>query len=371
MNPFRISLYNRDFQRQGWLGDPESVTANIEWNAVGSAEITVGSRNAKLPLLLERGARVGIEYYGEHLISGPIRNRAGKGPGEDSTMTFTVADDFRLFQRILGWPNPAAPIGSQPESYNRTGKAESVLKEILWDNAVVRLGQPITIGPDQARGTDITISARFHPLADLLFPAVTTAGLGVTVRQSGAGLVVECHEPNLFPRKLTDVSGIITEWSWSAAEAEATDLVVGGSGDGAARVLGAYTHTTRRSLLNERNELFRDAADVSNPLVMEQRATAFFDETGVKSGLSVNLAETETFRYGGPAGVHVGDRVSLEVGPGIVITDMLRSVTLNWTRDDGLVVEPAIGEISNNPDQQIAQAIASLATGVRDLRRRK
>jgi hypothetical protein len=369
-SPFRISVYDSAFVRQGWIGNAESVAAKVEWNGIGSVDITLGIKDSKLGLLMQRGNRVVVEYYDEFLLSGPVRVRSGKGPFIDGTITFTIADDFRLFSRITGWPAPASPIGAQPfASYDLTGPAETVLKDVLLANAVTRLGEPVTIEADLGRGAEITTSFRFHPLKDVLFPAVETAGLGVTVRQSGAGLLVECHEPVLYPRILTEASGVVQEWTWTSSEAEATDVVIGADGDGVSRVFAGYADETRAAALGERVEVFVDSAESTTPPSRDARAAQAFAETDVKSGISVRLAETNTFRYGGEHGLHVGDRVQIEVGPGIVITDTLRSVTLDWTRDAGMAVVPAIGEITNNPDQLLAAAIAKLAVGVRDLRR--
>ena len=116
--------------------------------------------------------------------------------------------------------------------------------------------------------------------------------------------------------------------------------------------------------------MFRDARDSDSGDVYAERAAETFGETAPKAGLSVKLAETSVFRYGGPGGIRVGDTVRLEVGPGVEIVDVLRSVTLTWTRDNGLEVVPAIGDISDNTDQAMAKAVSQLAAGVRDLRRK-
>jgi hypothetical protein len=370
-SPFRITIYDRDFQRQGWLGNPESLSVSVNHNDVGDASITVAASNAKVPLLLERGARVVIEYQDEHLISGAVRTRSGQGPSVNGSLTFSVVDDFRLFHRILGWPVPGAAITAQTNEYHTiSGPAETVLKTVVTANAITRLGQPVTVAPDLGRGANITASFRFHPLADRLFPAVDVAGIGVTVRQDGSGLLVDCYEPILHPRTLTEAAGVVVEWSWTSSEAEATDVVVGGQGEGTARQFAKYADVPLASVIGERIEVFRDARDTSSGDVFGERATETFAETAMKAGLSVKLAETSVFRYGGPGGVRKGDVVNLEVGGGLVITDTLRSATLSWTRANGLEVSPAIGDISESTDKALASAIATVAAGVRDLRRK-
>jgi hypothetical protein len=371
-SPFRITVYNKAFQRQGWVGDPISLTAQINHNAISDAALTVGSSDDKVPILMDTGARVTIDYLGEHLLSGPVRAKAGKGPANAGNITFSVLDDFRLFHRVLGWPVPAAAITGQnaSEYHTLSGPAETVLKSVLTADAITRLGEPVTVAPDLGRGGNITASFRFHPLADRLFPAVDAAGIGVTVRQQGAGLYVDCYEPELHPRTLTEAGGVITDWSWTQAEAEATHVVVGGQGEGTARTFAAFNDAARVTALGERIEVFRDARDSSAGSVYTERAAETFAETAPKSGLSVKFSETSVFRYGIPGGVRVGDKVTLRVGTGLEITDTLRSATFSWTRDNGLEVSPAIGDITDNTDTQFARAIAAIAAAVRDLRRK-
>lgn len=369
-SPFLITVYDKEFVRQGWLGDPESLNVTLTHNGGGVATFTAGARNSKLNVLMERGARVQIQYRDEHLISGPVRAKAGKGPLTDGSITFTVQDDFRLFHRILGWPIPGNAIGSQSAvAHVLTGSAETVLKAVVAANAD-RLGEPVTVAPDLGRGDIITCSFRFHPLADKLFPAADGAGIGATVRQDGAGLLVDCYEPTTYPRVLTEAGGNVLEWSWTSAEAEATNVVVGGPGTDAARVFEEFTDEGIYSALGERIEIFKDATDATDSTIRAQRAAEAFKETAAKSGLSVKLAETSVFRYGGDGGVHIGDRITITVGDGLTITDTLRTVALAWTREAGLVVTPDIGDITNNTDRVFALKLAAVAAGVRDLRRK-
>lgn len=369
-SPFVITLYDKSYARQGWLGDPEELDCSVVHNDVGDARITVSAKNRKLPLLMERGARAVIEYEDEYLIGGKIRVKSGKGPSVDGSMSFRVLDDFRLLKRIEGWPVPSAPLNAQVNEYHTlSGPAETVVKAAVQANAIDRAGEPVTCAPDLGRGDNITAAFRFHPLYDRLFPAVDTAGIGVTVRQSGAGLVVDCYEPQLHPRELSEYGGTILGWDWETSEAEATHLIIGGQGEGVARTFQEFPNAALAAAIGERIEVFRDARDSGDGDVYAERAAETFAETAPKAGLSVTLAETSVFRYGGPGGVHVGDRVNLRVGDGLTITDTLRSVHLTWGTN-GIEVTPSVGDVEDNPDQQLAKALSSVAAGVRDLRRR-
>lgn len=369
--PFKLTVYNAAFQRQGWVGDPVRLEVVARHNGVGSLGLTVRNNSPKVALLMPPGTRVVCEYEGNHLLSGPIRTRAGGSNGE---ITFTVQDDFRLFNRILGWPSPTSSLsttalGTQPAEYHTvTGPAENVAKAFVRANAVTRLGEPVTVEADGGRGDTITVSMRFHPLYDRLFPAVDGAGVGLSVKQSGSGLYVSAYAPAVYPKTLSEASGVVQEWGWTNSAPEATRGVVGGQGEATARQFLRFTKTALETEWGEKVEVFRDARDTGSLSVYSERANETLDETAEKSGLSVRFSETMNFRYG--QGFKLGDEITLQVGPNLTITDLLREVKMTWTQKDGLVTEPLLGEVQDDPDVALAKAIRKNATDIRNLRSR-
>ncbi|MGF4045720.1 Gp37-like protein [Paenarthrobacter nitroguajacolicus] len=367
-NPFKLTIYDKAFNRKGWLGDAIEVHATPRFNLAGSLEITVSTANAKLGLLNTSGTRLTCEYDGEQIISGPVRIRSGHGPHLQGTVSVTVEDDFRLLNNTLGWPVPAAGLGGQSvEYYTVTGPAETVLKDIVQKNIVTRLGRPLTVAPSLGRGATITASIRFHPIYDRLFPAVEAAGLGVTIKQSGAGLVLDVFEPSLYKQELTEASGVVTEWDWSNEAPQASRGVIGGKGEGVLRAFQAFNAASRETEWGDVIEVFRDARDTEDGDVYGQRAAETLAETSEKSGLSLKLSETKEFRYG-RNGLKVGNKVPFRVGPSLLITDVLREAQLSWTRDEGLNITPKVGDITDSADLIFARAIKRNSQDIRDFR---
>lgn len=369
-NPFELVLYDKHLTRTGWLGDAISIAAVPRHNEIGSLELELASNNGKLQQLLEPGARVRCYHRGEQILSGPVRLRGGKGPHTQGRITLGVVDDLRLLQRVLGWPVPENGLGSQTSEYcTVTGPAETVLKNLVKRNAVTRLGLPITVAPDQGRGANITAALRFHPLMDQLYPAIDAAGIGVTVAQTDAGLVLDCYTPATRTQELTEDSGVVTEWEWSNAAPEATRVVVGGKGEGTARTLQGFVDAARETEWGDVIEVFRDARDTEAGDVFAERATETLQETAEKAGLKVKFSETKNFRYG-PGGVRRGDRITLRVGPALAITDTLREAELAFTRDGGPTVKPQVGDVDGGPDLVLARAVRRVAADIRNLRSR-
>ncbi|MGN8245231.1 Gp37-like protein [Cellulomonas soli] len=360
--PFEVVVYDRTFQHTGWVGDFLSLTATPRHNQQPTGSITVAADSKKAGLLLEPGARAVIRYRDEHLLGGPCRLRSAQGAGPKRALTLQIRDDWWLLSRALLWPVPGAPISNQSaaKEHTVTGPAETVAKTLLGA-AITRLGLPITVAPDLGRGSTITVSARMALPADVLYPLVDQAGIGITVRQIGAGLVLDAYEPTAWPINLSEDGGTITEGDWSLQPPEPTRVVLGADGEDQARTFRALVDHAAEAQWDT-VEAFIDARDLKHTdpgfeTAATARMQAALAAGALRSGLSVKLAETQTFRYGGD-GVHVGDLVTVDLADGVTVTEVLREATLSQG-NDGTNVTPVVGEHRDDPNQILAAAIAA------------
>ena len=369
--PITIEVYDKAFTRRGVIGAPKFATIIPRHNAIGGATIGVLASDRMVPELFTAGARMRIlDDNGQHLMSGPVKTARGRGPQRTSLLEFDVEDDFRILGQILGWVQPAEAIDDQGiagDNWVMTDNAETVLKAAVQANGIDRLGLPLTCATDLGRGSIITAKLRFHPLFDRLFPVIDGAGLsasgiGVTVRQIGAGLVLDVYEPSVYPRVLTEASGVITDWAYSSAAPEATRVVVGGQGEAQLRVFRHLEDTAREAEWGQIIERFRDARDTDDNLTLYARGQETLDEGAPKSGLSLTLSQTPNFRYN--TAITVGDQVTMRVGPGTQITDIVTEATLSWTKDDGWKATPKVGERSDDADTMLVRAIRSIARSI-------
>lgn len=370
MDGLKITVYDKNFQRKGWLGNPISVSPNVGFNVVGSTEVSFAADHRRAGDILADGARMVINYEGLEvpLTSGPIRGAKGTGPAGQSAITVTVEDDLRVLWRVLGWPVPSAAISAQNTAEYRTytGPAESIVKAMVTENAVNRLGLPITVAPDQARGAVIPggVKIRMHPLADRLFPAVEQAGLGVRCYQSGSGLVLDVYEPRTYSKVLSESAGTLSSWSWASAAPKVTRVVGGGQGEGTARLFRSAVDASLESQYGDVVEAFTDARNGETAAEVDQSNAEVLFEGKPTAGFSLELSETPYFRYGT---VVVGDHVTIQAG-GLTRTDILRNASFTLTREDGLVVRPMVGEVQESSDARIARAIKALWQGVTNLK---
>lgn len=362
-----VMVYDKNYQRRGSLGAPSSVEFTIVNNQVSLATVTIPVDRPRVADAMADGARLVIDAAGMETFSGKIVQRSGSG-FVDRSVTLTVESDFRLFRRLLGWPVPTQPIGSQGTAYRRyTGSAEKILKDAVRE-AVTRAGELVTVAPNLDRGSVIAggIQFRFHPLADRLFPAIEQAGLSVSVVQDGEnGLVVDVREPVTVRKPFSAEAGNLIDWSWSSSNPSATSVVVGGQGEGELRTLKEKKLTALIAQYGDNVETFVDARDSDDPVELAARMDEVLAEGAPKNGLALTLANTKSAIYG--THYRVGDKVTIQAGA-LQVTDTLQSAKFSWTRENGLVVTPEVGERTDDPDLQLAKKVRKLSQDMTDLK---
>lgn len=371
--PFRISVYDKDFAPLDWVGAPLEVHATVRNNAASAATLVLDADDEQVGVLTAAGARVVIEYFHDpadplatlFLLSGPVGERSGSS-GPAGTRTFEVTDDWTTVFGMLGWPNPTGDASEQGDDdayYTLTGSAEYVLKSLVSVNAT-RLGLPVTVATDLDRGSDISISTRMHRIGDRLFPAVTQAGLCVTVRQDGAGLVVDCHEPVVLVDPLTEASGVVESGSFTAHPPAVTRATVGGGGEGTSRVFRVVVDTVAEAEWAMVREAFVDARDTTDTAILDARAQQAITEGAAKTSLSATLSETDDFRYG--VTCNVGDVVAVQLLGVDPITDTVTEAQIDWTPRGGLDAVPRVGDTPASFEEIAAAALERVAARTRD-----
>jgi Siphovirus ReqiPepy6 Gp37-like protein len=370
MDGLRLTVYDKNFVRKGWLGTPESVTATPIFNVAGTADITFPSDHNRAADILTEGARLVIDMDGltTPLMSGPVVAVQGQGPAGQSTITVTIRDDLSVLWETLGWQVPTAAIGAQSAAEYRTytGNAETIVKTMVTEQAITRFGHPLTVAPNLNRGAVIPggVKIRMHSLAERLFPAVEQAGLGVRVYQSGAGLVLDVYEPAVYSKVISEAAGTLRSWKWNRTNPTVTHVVGGGKGEGTLRTFRSASDPTLAALYGRKIEVFSDARNGDTTQELDQSNSEVLFEGKPASGLELELSETPYFRYGT---VVVGDQVTIRAGA-LEITEVLRSATISWTRAEGLTVQPTVGKTENSSDAKVANAIKTLWRGLTTLK---
>ena len=389
-NPFELKIYDRDFNFKGYIGNPIELAVTPRFNETGTATVKIELDHRLAPFILDEGSRIVINKDGRFVLSGKIFQKNAEGPAVKGTLTFYVKSDFRVVHQVLGWPLPYSPLTDQGKgTYVISGNAEDAIKELVYANAVNRLGLPITVAGSANRGATLPagLDIRFHPIYEKAFPAIEQAGLGVTFEQYAGGIMMDCFVPPVYPDVLSEESGVLQWWSWSAADAATTRVIAEGTGQTtkdaagnsveAAKLYALAVDNDLEASYNDATETHRlgsngsnsDDSDAVRLTALQADAAEALAEGAPTAGFAVRLSETGTFRYG-ENNLVVGALVTISVG-GVTRTDYLREVTMTYSRDRGVEVTPIVGDIRDNPDRVIAGFLARLKKSINNLKASK
>ena len=419
-NRVKMTVFDKNYQRKGWIGNPVSYVFTPRFNAQGTGSIMLKQGDPILAHLLADGARIVCEYRGEHLMSGRQWGAEG-GLLPNSAVTVQIRADW-MDLGALAYVRPAGNVEAisltDPAQASLNGSAvsgtvdnqggyfpwpstistrEAAIKHLIAVNLRDRLGVPVNIAASLGRGgaaSNLPL-LRMVPLTEALPPLLAAAGLGLHLRHliGTTGLTADVWEPRVYARRLTARSGIIRGGAWRLTPPEATRALVAGPGEMAARAFLAVVDTTLETRYGVVLERARDATSgalewgdlaesvqvakyyLLRPEISATDKAAFLRqltdaaadllaETGPTSGLSMQLAETKTFHFGGPDGVHLGDQVTVRA-QGIDFTDRISETSLVLSNNGDFKVTPMVGAVTDSPARNLALAIAALASAQR------
>lgn len=432
-SPLEVKVYAPDFSYRQDLPSVESLTFTPRFNAQGTGELHVPSDAPITEFLNVPGARYICTYRDEHLSSGQIRNPTGSlAPGgttiyqlQDDWRIFAntiarprpgqPAEVTSLTEIGQAWQTKAAgPVGSAKgqSGYflwpDDVSSAEAAVKHLITTNLVHRLARPVTIAPNLDRGGDARAAGLIRNdairnvyLDVALEELLAWSGLGLRAyqRPGDRAITVDVWEPTPWPQALDVESGIVIDPSWSRTDPEGTRILIGGPGEDAARAFYELADLELEDDTNDVIELFKDATQnpptwpdalaeelkvfkyyALRPEVAAADRAAFraslhragleaLDEAGLQIGVSAELAETESFHFGGSDGIHLGDPIVINAA-GQPFADRLTAATLSLG-DSGFSVTPQLGAAPTDEDEEVWRAIGRLAATFRNLATRR
>lgn len=361
-----ISIYDKDGHFLDWLRAPVSyrITPRHITAGVGDAEIVVQGDDYRGQYLWQPGSRIKISLRGSHVLGGRTVKASLEGP-QDSRWVFSVMDDAVVLDEILAWPNPGNAITAQTSRADlRSGPLESVAKSLIAANAA-KQGLSIGIATDQGRGPTVNTSARMVPLRDVLIQHFRDAGMNLVAVWDAAlkQVVVDVTTPASYPIvfHVAARQSAVTAYRVTRSAPTITRVVMGDGGNDTTRTFARVTNATAEADWGISAEAFRAAATTTD---MNAAGTEALTDGGPKSGLTVSLTETDTIRYGGPTGLHVGDLVTIHVGD-IQVTDTVREVVISGSPGQPLTVKPGVGGWEDNPSHVLTEAVRRMGTAIR------
>lgn len=381
--PIRITIYGPDLQPRFVLGEPSKASAAMRWHSKATATFTLPWDHPRIDDVLQPGVVGAMDYFvgdsyadyadpakWRRLVNGPIWDITGEGPSINGVATFTISDAlWVLMDGTLAWPNPTLPVTGQTSEYRViSGPLETVTKTLLRENALTRLGNPITVETSSGRGATVSLSLRFDRLSDALQSALMADDFGLTATLRGGVYAVEAWTPvDRSARVVTEATGMLTDWQLARSGPVATRAVAGGAGTGTARVMGSAVDAATEAAWGLKLEVYTgdNSTDLDTTAEVDAVAQAKLDESLATAGVSAELAEVGWLRYG--RDLWLGDIITVAPTPELTVTDRITSCTITYDVEDGLLVIPTVGDdsIEQGVNAPMVAAITKMARSIR------
>lgn len=249
-------------------------------------------------------------------------------------------------------PKPDAPITAQSDAYDvRSGPASNRIRDYLIANTANRLGILGVAGGNQLNlGPIGTSRARNIGLLELA-QGIAGRSLNFQIRQRDSDGLLFLYQWVPVDRRadvvFSPATGTVHGWSHTSTPAEATRVVIGAGGEGAARGFREYVNLTEEDLWAgvRKIERFKDRRDldIANPQPGDDweteagtDAAEFLNEAASRATFTLDATGTG---YALGRDVVVGDLVRAYRGldgngqPIGLVDDLLQEGHTTWTKE--------------------------------------
>ncbi|MEV7268399.1 siphovirus ReqiPepy6 Gp37-like family protein [Micromonospora aurantiaca] len=278
-------------------------------------------------------------------------------------------DEAYVVERVT-FPVPGQPATAQVASavWTGAGNAEAVMRSVVDLNAgpgaiAARRVPGLVLGALAGVGGNVSISTRFQPLGDVLRTlALAGGGLGWRVVQVGTTLEFQVFAPRDLSGTVRFSRGLgnLRKFRWQPKSPTCTVAIVGGQGQGTARTIRERVDAAAVTRWR-RVEKFIDQRNTSVLAELDQAGDEALADGAEQLGLDTETIDTPRQAFGVQFGL--GDRATVELPTGVVLTDVVTSARLTGDAKRGYRVSSTVGTRPQSAD------LAWLAE-VRRIRRR-
>lgn len=351
MDPITLWVRSPALQRVAPIEDYGRATLIPRFNDVGAWLIEGMPLASTAAQLLVPGAGIVAMQGDTALLSGPLLFPEITWDQRGYTLNASGSDDMLAVYGRLAFPDPTSyPDGAGQWSVysdDRSGPAETVMKEYVEANAgptalTDRRWSGLAVAADQGLGDAVSYSARNIVLGELLEQlALAGGGLRFNVVQVGTALEFDVTEPTdrSATARFSPTLGNLRGLKYGRKAAATNWVLVGGGGDGVARVFYTLGNSASITQWGFRLESFRDQRQTSDTTELMQAAQEQLETQGDQDGIELQPIDTELLEFG--TGYQVGDVVTVIVD-GQPIADVVREARIELT-EGGTIVTPVVG----------------------------
>jgi len=368
------------------VGDPLWGWSDLQiegrFNEPGSGSFVIPATASNVEQLAP-SHRILVVRDGAEFISGPLEKAPGvyswdASVGGDGLLTVHFAEDDALLVGYTLYPDPSEPSTNQTADaygvvtdFNAEQLMQNLVDYTCGPNALPERQIPqLVMGPLVGIGNNVNMSVRFDMLGDTLRDIARRGGdLGWRTRQSGTSIIFEVYQPQdksdtvRFSRGFGNLRAI----TWDPSAPTVTVAIVAGQGEGTARNIREVTDPAAIAVW-WRSERFVDQRQTNDNTELDQAGQQTLISGGESVAISATAIDTEDQTYGVDYGL--GDLVSVEVFPGVQVTELVRGFTLKAHPDKGEVVTALIGSTDASHESALVQTTRALADRLSRLERR-
>jgi len=348
-NPFQIEVFNAAYQKLGEVGAYRACEFVLRHNDIGSWKITLTPDQGGNNTLPYPGRRIRVMYRGVQILSGPVDGWMRIRNGQERYTEVWGFDDLYWLSKRVAYAEPGATFPSPGTVFTqasyadyRSGVAETMIKGWVSANAVTRLAVPgLSVATDQARGsTGKAYGPRFESVFEAAQRIANVSGLGLSVKQTGAGLVFDVYAPVAQPVRLSERLQNLESWQYTVQAPTMSRAVMGGQGEALARKFLQKTLSSSETDWGIREE-FHDARDVELDADLVKRADEDLATAAPTAGFSVVPRDSQAMAFA--THYNLGDTVTIEDEQGVLMTDVIREVRLMHDQSGRVTVTPVTG----------------------------
>ncbi|MFF9043355.1 siphovirus ReqiPepy6 Gp37-like family protein [Streptomyces parvulus] len=325
---------------------------------------------------LQPGNRVVVIRGGSIWTAGPMEQPTDyewsvDGEPGVGKVTVSFSDDLASVAGRIVWPEPALTWAGQHGDTWRELTAvssETIVRTLVNENAgpgarADRRVPHLVLAAAAGVGTTTSVRTRFEPVLDPCRQAAAAGGgIGFRTRQVGSQIVFDCYAPAdrtataRFSTGLGNLLGI--GYSQSAPELTHA-LVAGRETEGSSIRTFVQVADAAAAAAWWRVERYVDGgADDDTKGELTASGTSEIAEGAAPVTLSTVTVDTPDLRAG--VDYDLGDRVTVALPHGLVVTDVVRAINLQAKADEGEQVASVIGSQDATTDPQIVRLIRTL-----------
>jgi len=370
------------------VGDPidgwTKVTCDLTFNAPASGSVVLPAR-PEVMQLLQPGNRLIVIRDGGIWCAGPMEEpqnyewdlTSSPDPG---TVTVSFSDDLARVAGYLTYPEPTKDFTSQDTITDRvrtfSGQtAETIIRTLIDENCgpgalATRRIEGLVLDDVAGVGSTRSLSTRLEPLLDACRTVAATDGLGFRTRQIGDQIRFGVYAPAdrtstaRFSKGLNNLRAV--RFTLGAPTATSELVQGGGDPDDAAtppnvRVYvevasGAAADWYRVEKLVDKTGTLDDTGGE-----LTQAGTQALGTDGPQASLSTVTVDTDDLQAGRDFGL--GDKVTVVLPTGLEVADLVQTIRLEATPEQGELVTSVIGDSDKT-------TVSATVRVVRDLARR-